>query len=526
MSAPATAGARWRARVAAGAAALVLAAAPAGPAGAHVGTADAAYDGRAGAYPVRVFVRMPGVIPGQAQITVRLGPGAPAASRVLVQVAQWNVGRRGAPAPEAAAPVAGAPGTWSAPLWLMTRSSYLVNVTVEGAAGRGTTSVPVVAQSTARLAMPRAYGWGLAALGGVLVAGLLTMVGAAVREGVLPPGRAPDRARLRRARAATAAAGGVVALLLTGGKRWWDGVDRDYLRGMARPVVARARVLPAPAGGAPTLRLAVDDTLLFPRWTPGDYRGSTQTPLIPDHGKLVHLFALGEPEVGGGRVLAHLHPTPVDSAVFDAALPPLPAGRYRVYADVVHESGFARTLVAAAELPPPARPAAAPPGGAGEGDEAWYAGGAAPAGAAAPLGDGLTLTMESAAGVPARADTALRFTVRDAAGRPAEVEPYMGMAAHAVVARADGGVFVHLHPAGTISVAAQERLLRRERGDSAFHGARQPGDAHAGHAAEAVRYPGALAFPFAFPEPGAYRVWVQLRRGGRVRTAAFDVAAR
>jgi hypothetical protein len=75
--------------------AAVLAAAPAGPAGAHVGTTDASFEGRAGAYPVRVFVRMPGVIPGQAQVTVRLADGAPAASRVLVQVAQWNVGQRG-----------------------------------------------------------------------------------------------------------------------------------------------------------------------------------------------------------------------------------------------------------------------------------------------------------------------------------------------------------------------------------------------------------------------------------------------
>jgi hypothetical protein len=101
----------------------------------------------------------------------------------------------------------------------------------------------------------------------------------------------------------------------------------------------------------------------------------------------------------------------------------------------------------------------------------------------------------------------------------------MGMAGHAVVARADGGVFVHLHPSGTVSMAAQERLLRRERGDSAFHGAAQPGGGHAGHAMP-VTYPGALAFPFAFPSAGAYRVWVQVRAGGRVRTAAFDVAAR
>ncbi|GJG88189.1 hypothetical protein tb265_33700 [Gemmatimonadetes bacterium T265] len=87
---------------------------------------------------------------------------------------------------------------------------------------------------------------------------------------------------------------------------------------------------------------------------------------------------------------------------------------------------------------------------------------------------------------------------------------------------------MHLHPSGTVSMAAQDRLVRRERGDTALHGADQPvgADAMPGMTPGAPdRYPGALSFPFAFPAPGAYRVWVQARVAGHVRTAAFDVAA-
>ena len=117
--------------------------------------------------------------------------------------------------------------------------------------------------------------------------------------------------------------------------------------------------------------------------------------------------------------------------------------------------------------------------------------------------------------------------MRDSTGQPAEVEPYMGMGAHAMVMRSDGSVFVHLHPMGTISMAAQERLLRREQGDTTLHGEAQPSatPGHAAHAA-AVSYPGMLSFPFAFPKPGAYRVWVQVKRAGSVRTAAFDATVR
>ena len=514
----------------AAAGALVVAAAPLAapaPAAAHVGTTDAVYDGPAGPYPVRVVVRMPGVIPGQAQITVRLLDGAPAASRVLVQVAQLNVGARGAPAPEPAAAVPGAPGTWTAPLWLMTRSSYLVNVTVDGAAGRGTASVPVVAQATARLGMGAGTGWALAALGALLVAGLVTLVVSAVREGVLPAGAAPDPRRRRRARVAGVVAGAVCVLALTGGRRWWTAVDRDYGRYMYRPLASTASVRPGAPGAPATLRFTVTDSLFFSK---------RQTPLMPDHGKLMHLFAVRERAAAGDAdaVIAHLHPARVDSASFDAALPtrpPLPGGRYRLYADVVHESGLARTLVATVDLPADrarAATAAYPfAGGADDGDDAWFAGAVTPARATAPLGDGLTLAMVSAARVPAGRDTALRFVVRGVGGAVAEVEPYLGMAGHAMVLRDDGGVFVHLHPAGSVSMAAQERLLRRERGDTVLHGAEQPAAAgpHDAHAADAVTYPGELAFPFAFPRPGAYRVWVQVRHGGHVRTAAFDVVA-
>src|SRR2546426_8965308 len=41
-------------------------------ASAHVGSPDTYFEGAAGPYPVRVIVRTPGVVPGLAQITVRL----------------------------------------------------------------------------------------------------------------------------------------------------------------------------------------------------------------------------------------------------------------------------------------------------------------------------------------------------------------------------------------------------------------------------------------------------------------------
>ena len=51
---------------------------------------------------VRVSVRLPGVIPGRAQVAVRVAGATPAAEvyHVTVRAGQWNVGLEGAPPPE------------------------------------------------------------------------------------------------------------------------------------------------------------------------------------------------------------------------------------------------------------------------------------------------------------------------------------------------------------------------------------------------------------------------------------------
>jgi hypothetical protein len=118
---------------------------------AHVGTFDVFFAGKAGAYDVQVTVRPPGVIPGLAQIDIRVASGG--VRRVTAQAAQWNLGARGAPAPDEARAVAGVPGLYSTQLWLMTSASYAINVAVEGAQGVGRVVVPVSAVATKRLPM-------------------------------------------------------------------------------------------------------------------------------------------------------------------------------------------------------------------------------------------------------------------------------------------------------------------------------------------------------------------------------------
>ncbi len=485
--------------------AVLLLGPAAAPARAHVGSPNVFYDGDAGPYPVRVIIRPPVVIPGLAEITVRLRDGGKA-DQVTIQPLQYKSGLRGAPAPDPAQPVPGAPDVWSGALWLMSSGSFSIRVHVQGAGGEGAVLVPVPAVRSQVLGMDKGLGALLAALGLFLIVGAVSIIAVAVREASLPPGETIDSRRRNRARVAAALTALLFAGVVLGGNAWWNGVDRQVRKRLFKPfgLHAETRI----EAGRPVLALAIDDP-----------SAKGWVPLVPDHGKLMHMFVLREP---GLDAFAHLHPVARDKGQksFRATLPPLPAGTYRVYSDIVDENGFAQTLVGRVVIP-----AAAQGGIALDPDDSWYT--SEPlrqtATAAGPklsrLADGGTMLWHQEPLVANR-ETTLRFEVRGPDGRSARLEPYMGMSSHAAITRDDGQVFIHLHPMGTVNMAAQEVFARSADGPAKAARAAMPGMDHS--ASGGTGGGTVLSFPYEFPQPGRYRLWVQVKSEGRVLTGVFD----
>ena len=477
----------------------------------HVGSPNVFFDGTAGPYPVRVIIRPPATLPGIAQIDVRVAD----ATGVSVQAAPWAAGDDTAAAPIVATAVAGGSGLFNAPLWLLTRGSYRIRIAIDGTLGHGTVSVPLNSAATQRPVMPPALGALLATLGVLLFITAAWLIGAAARDATpVPDSRRGVRATI------------LAALLLAGataaGTARWRAMDREF----------RNNALYKPLPVAAAIRTEGDLHLL--RLTPPNDSAAWDT-LVADHGKLMHLFLLREPDF---TAFAHLHPVRRDARSFEGVLPPLPAGNYRLYAEVTHENGLSETLTASLAVPAPLGAAPPPMAGWSMRDEVWCQSPIVPQGNSAqpfaldfddswhrspapaaipgtrtqisPLMGGAKMIFENAGDLIENRETSLRFTVLDPAGRRIALQPYMGMAGHLVVRRAGGEVFTHLHPTGSISMAAGELLAQRDR---------PPGEIPRNTAPPAEE----VAFPYAFPRPGDYRVWTQVRVGGRVLTGVFDV---
>jgi len=192
---------------------------------AHIGSPNVFLEDKAGEYLVRVIIRPPNVVPGLAEITVRVQESV---QRITVLPVFWRAGREGAPPPDEARLVRGETNLYSAELWLMSPGAYIVDVTVEGPRGKGTLVVPVNSMATNTRPMPRAHVIILSALAALLFLGGLRLAGAVFGESRLDPGALPTKKDRWRSRAAMALTAVALSLLVFGGKKWWDFEDRNY----------------------------------------------------------------------------------------------------------------------------------------------------------------------------------------------------------------------------------------------------------------------------------------------------------
>lgn len=444
---------------------------------AHVGSPDVFFKGNAGPYPLLITVRPPDVVPGVARVEVRsLGEGVQ--SLELTPTPMTGPAAKHPPVADRVTASATDATYFEGTLWLMTNGAWEVHIRVNGTQGPADLAIPVPAVALTMQPMSRGIGFFLLGMMLFLYAGLVAIAGAAVGAAKLEPG-APLRFT-RESRITMAVTAVVLAAALWAGWNWWAGDAENYARKVYKPL--NASVSSAPEG---RLELRLSD--------PGWLSLRKLDDLIPDHGHITHLFLIRWPS----RDYAyHLHPDLAATGYFSQHAPAMPEGDYRVFADVVHESGLEETAVGSSHLPQQT-------GAAVSGDDAG--------GAVTPdqvLTGGYRMVWnERPARISARAVTLYSFSLVDSAGAAAtDLEPYIGMGGHAEFLKNDGTVFAHVHPSGSVSMASMAIA--------------SPAAMRAMHSSNIGRE---VSFPWGAPSPGDYTVFVQLKRAGRVETAAFPL---
>lgn len=525
---------------------------------AHVGSPGVVYEGKAGPYHIIVNINPPDVIPGTANVSVYIENQS--VKTVSVQPVYWYAGDKGSPKADDGLPVKGTPGQYQASVWLMQSGTASMKITVQGALGKGTVLIPVMAVSTAQRNMPKSLGWVLAGLGLLLVVLMATIIGASVSDGLLKPGT-NELTNIRRKKLTGATiAFLILALILYGGSSWWNSWSRDYNQYLYRPPQAKSSILNYDQ--QQVLHFQIDSNSL-------KTAKKSMSFIVPDHGKLMHLFMVRENSLD---VFAHLHPFRKDSLNYFAVLPDLPAGRYLIFADVVRWTGFNETIADTIDVPKKTlvKTASAKLYSAffHDPDDTYVITNSTQnvnnfpgkttlvcgiPGETMQLEDGSSAVWEHSTNVPFEAGKVypLTFAIHDPSGAAVKLEPYMGMMGHAVVLKYDGSVYMHLHPVGTFSMASQEILQNRMKGDEKIPATpdanrfrdsidreitkiRKMDEKERNHylmaAMPAMDMPESkhhkmdamVTFPYAFPSAGKYRIWVQMKRNGKILNSAFD----
>jgi hypothetical protein len=463
------------------------------PAFGHVGSPDVYLEGDASPYHLLVTVNPPAMVPGVAQVQVRVTSGT--VNSIRITPVYINGKDQGLPpTPDLMQPASDL--QWfTGKVWLMESGSWEFRVEVSGPQGIGRLAVPVPAFARRTLSMQKALGTLLFGLMLFLSIGIVSIAGAAAREGGLRAGAIPSPENRRLGRIAMAVAGALVVTILALGNWWWNAQAADLKQNM----LYSAPPLRVSFDGANRLALRIDEDswhkIRKDQWS---------MTLIPDHGHLMHTFLLRVPAMDR---FYHLHPEQANDGSFTLKLPAIPSGKYKIFADIVRGTGFPETMVSEIGLPDVT---GEPISGDDSAVEASPEGASGRTTNVSPLADGSRMVWEQDGAVLQAGQVSwLRFRIEDLQHKPAnDLEPYMGMAGHAEFVRSDFSVFAHIHPAGSVPMASL-MIAQKDSGLSMDHRSMHT-------------LTDEVSFPYGFPQPGDYRLFVQVKRHGEVETGVFD----
>ena len=434
-----------------------------------IGHNNVVYEGKAGDIPIRVFVKLPGVVPGLADVSIKVFTDN--IQKVTIQPNKKDKDRKSkSPPPDVADPIKGEKNLFSAQLWLMDYGSYSLDIRLYQNQNVHRASIPVNSISSRVLEMTQGTTILLSTLLCLLFFGAINIIRIAYKDSTQSPGDHPNHGKIIKSYIVTLVSLIIFSAIIYGGKSWWDNIDTAYQNNIFQTLENKIEIFDN--GKEKFMSIEIIDEL---------WKQNRMADIIPDHGKIMHIYLISDDY----ESIAHLHPSRTENSdVFVVKMPPVN------FRDSM--KGYERDL-----------------------DDSWLIN-----------SDENRITwIDKKYSYKSGENIDLQFQVMKN-GKPAVLEPYISMGGHAALLKKDQTVFVHIHPIGTISMASQEMFQESyvqnivDQDDICFFGfVNDSTDNNYSN----ISPNGEVSFPsINLDNTGEYGLWVQVKSDGEVITQKFD----
>ena len=473
---------------------------------ADIGHYNFTFEGEVFGNTVRALVKPPGVVPGVANITIKTF--SQSIDSIKIKPVKWHgkidsyphlkIGPQGAPPSESMNKLEYMSNFYEGELWLMDFGAYNINIEFFKNGNAEIINIPINSIATQINPMTIQTSSILFCFMLLLLFGATNIITIAYRESTTPYNKEIKSEKIKQSKIVMLGSFCILIFILYTGNEWWKNTEKDYRENLYVPMDNEVQLVSNDKQDI--LQILFTDEL---------WLGGMVPDLMPDHGKIMHLYLIKEDHLQ----LCHLHPRRnlINSNLFEVVLPDIQYGKYNLYMDVTFESGFSTTLINKVDYNIDNIKKNKSNYLISDKDDSYISD--------APKHQLKWLNEKKYFNI--NEDINLTFQAQSIGGDPSDIQPYIQMGGHGAILKEDNSVFIHIHPIGTISMASQELYNQNDEIENSgicYFGS--PDDSlktYFENKKSIVNFP-----PLILDKPGDYIMWIQAKSEEEIITQKFD----
>tara|TARA_Y100001970_G_C14221341_1_gene852881 strand:+ start:1220 stop:2701 length:1482 start_codon:yes stop_codon:yes gene_type:complete len=471
-----------------------------------IGHYNFTFEGKVFNNTIRALVKPPGVVPGVAMITINTFDQS--IDSIKIQPIKWQAeirsypylkaGPQGAPPSEMMNKLEDLGNFFEGELWLMDFGAYNINVELFQNNSVEIINIPINSIATEIKPMSFKTSFILFCFMLLLLFGATNIITIAFRESTIDYNKTISSKKIKESRFIMLASFCFLLFILYFGNEWWIYTEKSYRENLYVPMDNKVEIINNNQQNI--LQVFFTDELWLNGMIPN---------LMPDHGKIMHLYLIHEDH----SQLCHLHPqrNPYNNNLFEVVLPNIKYGIYYLYMDITLESGFSTTLTNQINFNPNNIKNTKYNHLISDKDDSYIS--------QFPKYQLKWINKKNT--FYRNEDINLSFQTQTIDGNPSRIEPYIQMGGHGAILKNDHSIFIHIHPIGTISMASQELYNKNYEIESS-------GICYFGDTVDSITsyFEDQNSFvtfpPINLDKLGEYTMWIQAKSGGEIITQQFD----